>query len=139
MRRSSRRFPPELRRLAPALVDVIADHLLACRWEQHHALPLEHFSRETYRQIHDSSEHLPAQGRRFLSWMVEVDLLASYVSWETTVRGLRSITRRLDREELNPIMESELPGLLDDLASDFDEYFPDMVIHACEWLAARTE
>jgi len=139
MRRSSRRFPPELRRLAPALVDVIADHVLASRWERHPALPLEHFSRQTYRQIHESREHLPAEGRRFLSWMVDSDLLASYVSWDTTMRGLRSITRRLGREELNPIMAAELPALLDDLARDFDEYFPDMIIHASEWLAARPE
>jgi len=139
MRKSSRRFPPDLRRLAPALVDVIADHLLALRWEQHHASPLTSFSRETYRQIHESREHLPAEGRRFLSWMVESDLLASYVSWETTLRGLRSITRRLGREELNPLIAAELPGLLDDLSQDFEEYFPDMLTHATQWLAARSE
>lgn len=139
MRNSARRFPPPLRRLAPAFVDVIADHLLACDWERHHDVPLRSFSRETYRQIEESRQHLPAEGRRFLSWMIEADLLASYVSWETTLRGLRSITRRLGREELNPIVEAELPGLLEGLSRDFDEYFPDMMTHACDWLAARSE
>jgi acyl carrier protein phosphodiesterase len=67
------------------------------------------------------------------------DLLASYRSWETTCRGLRSVTRRLQRTELNSEIETRLPDLLDALAEDFDDYFPQLLAHATDWVSAAPQ
>jgi len=139
IRRSCNRFPQSLRRLAPPLVDIVADHLLARQWQQHHHLPLNEFSRQTYLQIDASAAHLPPHGIEFLQWMQNHDLLASYHSWETTCRGMRSVTRRLQRTELNREIETCLPGLLQDLAEDFDDYFPQLLAHATDWVSAAQQ
>jgi acyl carrier protein phosphodiesterase len=139
IRRSCNRFPDALRRLAPPLVDVIADHLLATTWLHHHHQPLAQFSAETYRCIRDSDDYLPESGREFFVWMVENDLLASYQHWESAQRGMRSVTRRLRRSELNNQLADQLPALVDDLKLDFDDYFPDLQDHANSWLSAAPQ
>ncbi len=136
IRRSCGRFPASLRRLAPALVDVLADHVLAGRWAHYHGAPLEEFSQLTYTQIAASEPHLGADGRRFFSWMQDTNLLKSYETWESTSRGMRSVTRRLKRQELNTEIERTVPALLPALAEDFEEYFPEVLAHAHEWLSA---
>jgi acyl carrier protein phosphodiesterase len=139
IRRSCNRCPRSLRRLAPPLVDIIADHLLANQWQQHHHLPLVQFTAQTYQQIDAHAGYLPDRGLEFLQWMRQHDLLASYRSWEATCRGMRSVTRRLRRPDLNPEIEAELPELLDELAQDFDDYFPDLLQHAAHWLSAEPQ
>lgn len=136
IRRSCNRFPDTLRRLAPPLVDVIADHLLATSWSSHHHQSLTQFSAESYRCIRDSEDYLPDTGREFFSWMVENDLLASYQHWESAQRGMRSVTRRLRRGELNDQLADQLPDIVADLKRDFDDYFPDLQGHANSWLSA---
>jgi hypothetical protein len=51
---------------------------------------------------------------------------------------MRSITRRLGRTELNPLIESAVPSLLPALEDDFQRYFPDILAHAGDWVAAET-
>ena len=139
IRRSCNRFPDALRRLAPPLVDVIADHLLATAWPHHHHQSLTDFSAETYRCIHGCADYLPESGREFFAWMVENYLLASYRHWESAQRGMRSVTRRLRRGELNDQLADRLPALVDELQQDFDDYFPDLQDHANSWLSAATQ
>lgn len=139
IRRSCNRFPQSLRRLAPPLVDVIADHLLANQWQHYHPLPLTVFSQQTYQQIDASAAHLPAHGVEFLEWMRTHDLLANYRNWEATCRGMRSVTRRLRRTDLDSEIEQQLPELLDLLAEDFDDYFPQLLEHATGWLNAARQ
>jgi len=137
IRRSSNRFPASLRRLAPALIDVIADHLLATQWSAHHHLTLDEFAHQTYEHIAASEAHLPERGQEFYRWMVGNDLLSSYLGWEATSRGMRSVTRRLRRQELDQEIASAVPPLLEALQEDFHEYFPDIQRHAVDWLSAE--
>ena len=139
IRRSCNRFPDRLRRIAPPLVDVIADYLLATNWQAHHDNTLVEFSRQTYVHIEAGSDYLPAHGQEFFAWMVENDLLTSYTEWDSAQRGMRSVTRRLRRQELNELLMSELPQLVDDLRTDFDGYFPDLQTHANGWLSAAQQ
>ena len=139
IRQSCARFPAELRRIAPVLVDVIADHLLATEWARHHETDLKSFTRRTYRQIAASEDALPDNGRRFFHFMRENDLLAGYEHWPVASRSLRSLTRRLRREALDPLMDRVVPELLDGLREDFREYFPDMTTHARDWIEAAAQ
>lgn len=139
IRRSCNRFPPTLRRLAPPLVDIVADHLLANQWQRYHHLPLTEFSQQTYQQIDASALNLPPHGVEFLQWMRTHDLLTGYRSWATACRGMRSVTRRLKQTELNVEIETRLPDLLDQLAEDFDDYFPQLLEHATAWVSAEQQ
>jgi acyl carrier protein phosphodiesterase len=131
---SCNRFPGPLRRLAPVLVDIIADHCLAKRWTEFSDEPIEAFTARTYGQIATHDHWLPDHGHRFLRYMREEDLLAGYARFDAMHRALCSVTRRLDREHLNADMLSATEANLADLEADFLGYFPDLVAHAREWL-----
>jgi len=139
IRRSCNRFPAVLRRLAPPLVDVVADHLLAHAWHDHHEQPLNAFAQQTYQHIGASDAHLPVRGQEFFQWMVDNDLLTSYLEWASVERGMRSVTRRLRRQDLDEHLSRDVPGLINDLQQDFDVYFPEIQQHAIEWLSAEQQ
>ena len=134
IRTSCDRFPKPLRRIAPILVDIIADHMLARHWMRYHDSSLPMFTSRTYRLIGEHQQWLPEHGLRFLTYMEEVDLLASYADWQVLVRAMRSITRRLNKPELNAIMEATVAEILEDLEADFHIYFPDILSHARDWV-----
>ncbi|MEQ8860652.1 MAG: ACP phosphodiesterase [Pseudomonadales bacterium] len=138
IRRSCDRFPPELRRFAPIFVDVVADHLLARHWQRFHPQALPEFSARAYLAIATHSDRLPPAGLRFFDWMQERDLLTAYRDAEAMHGGLRSITRRLRRENLDDSVQEAVARALPGLEADFLDYFPDLVRHASAWLAQRS-
>ena len=138
IRVSSERFPPQLRRLAPIFVDILCDHLLTRRWAEYHHEDLERFTDTVYAEVAALDAWLPDSGQRFLSYAREKDLLARYGDWTVTENAMRSITRRLGRTELNPLIDEAVPPLLDGLETDFQRYFPDILAHARTWTAAET-
>jgi acyl carrier protein phosphodiesterase len=131
---SCNRFAGPLRRLAPVLVDIIADHCLAKHWEQFSNEPIAAFTARTYDGIASHERWLPDHGHRFLSYMRDEDLLAGYARFEAMHRALCSVTRRLDREHLNADMLSATEANLPGLEADFLGYFPELVAHARQWL-----
>jgi acyl carrier protein phosphodiesterase len=69
--------------------------------------------------------------------MTEQDLLARYLDPDTMHQGLRSVTRRLDRQTLNEAMLEAVDARLPALEADFLDYFPDLIHHASVWLDDR--
>ena len=136
IRRSCNRFPSELRRIAPILVDIIADHLLTREWSRFHNQPISTFTRRSYDLITDHRQWLTSDGHRFLNYAREVDLLASCNDWQVSVRAMHSITRRLGKSELDPMLGTATESILDDLHGDFLEYFPDIIEHAQTWVVS---
>lgn len=138
IRTSCERFPPELRRIAPILVDILCDHLLAQRWQDFHAVGLEQFTETIYSQVAEHDDWLTDSGHQFLSYAREKDLLARYADWSVTSGAMHSITRRLKRTDLDPLLKDAVPPILDGLAADFERYFPDILNHARDWVATES-
>lgn len=138
IRASCARFPPQLRRMAPIFVDIIADHCLARQWSLFSDDPIDAFTQRTYGQIDQYRDWLSEGGARFFRYMSEEDLLARYQHPEVMHQGLRSITRRLDREHLNDELRATTTEHLARLEEDFLEYFPDMLDHARGWVRDQT-
>ncbi|MFP6836871.1 MAG: ACP phosphodiesterase [Pseudomonadales bacterium] len=134
IRTSCARFPRQLRRMAPIFVDIIADHCLARRWSEFSDEPITSFTTRTYQHIGEHAGWLTTPGKRFFRYMIDEDLLASYLHAEAMHRGLRSITRRLDKEHLNSDLSATAIEQLEHLEIDFLEYFPDMLAHARSWV-----
>jgi acyl carrier protein phosphodiesterase len=137
IRTSCDRFPAELRRFAPIFVDVVADHVLARTWERHHDTPLPHFSARAYAAIGAHLERLPAAGQRFYDHARRHDLFARYGDPATLHGSLTSVASRLDRAWLAPPAIAAIERALPALTEDFEQYFPLLIAHAGEWLAAR--
>ncbi len=122
----SARYPEELRRYAPIFVDLIADYHLANRWAEHYPITLGDFTPDCYAAIGEYEAFLPANGKRFFSYMAGEDLLNSYDDLESIERGLHSVMRRLRKLDLyEPAVEhtrrtiheseAEILALLSDL------------------------
>ena len=62
------------------------------------------------------------------------DLLADYDDWRVIVRAMHSITRRLNKSELDDAVASVSASLLEDLEVDFLGYFPEVIDHAADWI-----
>jgi acyl carrier protein phosphodiesterase len=131
---SANRFASSVRRFAPIYVDVIADHCLARQWDTYAQEPVQAFAQRCYRAIDEHSALIEGPHTDFLTWMVREDLLSSYDRWTSVERALRSISRRLKREELTaPVIDTTLLHLAD-FEEDFSVYFPDLVAHATSWV-----
>lgn len=139
IRQSCQRFPPELRRVAPVLVDIVADHLLARHWQRFHPAALTDFTATAYAAIRPHVYRLPEPGRRFFRFMSEDDLLARYLHVDAMHRGVAAIMRRLNRSESSTGAMEVIDERLVDLDQDFLDYFPDLIAHAADWLARAPE
>jgi len=134
IRVSCERFPAPLRRFAPVFVDIIADHVLACAWSDHHDASLDVFTGDVYDVIESHRDWLPEPGAEFLDYARDTDLFARYRHWSVIERSLHSVARRIRRPELGAEVAAVSVELLDDLTKDFDAYFPDILRHAREWI-----
>ena len=124
MKVSVARFDPALRRAAPVLLDILADHCLTLTWACYTDEDLRGFTARVYAAIETYSSQVPARGRDFVSRMVETDLLARYGDPEVIERAMAHVLRRLRldhlRDRLQPVLEADLPSFID----DFRVYFP---------------
>jgi len=137
VRQSCGRFPKNLRRLAPVFVDIIADHCLALDWQMWHGGPLEEFSQRCYAALTPHAHYLDDRSRRYLNWLIEEDLLASYRTSSSMERGLKSVTRQLRREHLNSAVLEFVAEALPELRADFRAYFPQLLEHGRDWIESR--
>ena len=126
LRQSASRFPEELRRFAPILVDMLADHFLTHRWRSYYEAPLGDFTAVCYEAIETYAEFLGPDGQRFFEYMRDVDLLANYDEWPHVRRGYRSVLRRLGRPEWLHDCERASKAILSDAALDFETYYPEL-------------
>lgn len=130
---SVRRLDPKLRRAAPVLLDVVADHCLALRWDRHGHGDLTTFAALAYDAIGEFEQFLPEQGRRYFRRFRDADVLARYGEPCTALRAMNHILERLRlahlAPELDAIVGTQLPHLMD----DFEEYFPELRAVVVAW------
>ena len=118
------RFGPELRRAAPVLLDIVADHCLALTWPRYADVALADFSGEVYAALRRFDAHVPDRGRPFIARMIDTDLLARYGEPAVRDRALQYVLSRLRLTHLNPKLASLLDTQLPSFVEDFHGYFP---------------
>ena len=124
MRESTRRFPPPLRRVAPVLLDIVADHCLALSWPRHGIGDLGTFTARVYAAIGHYGDCVPARGNEFVRRMIETDLLARYADLAVIHRAMEHVLGRLQLRHLGEGLAEVLNDSLAALAEDFDVYYP---------------
>ena len=124
MKTSVARFDPALRRVAPVLLDIVADHCLALRWRRFSDLDLAAFTAEIYAALARFEDCVPERGRRFVDYMVETDLLARYGDWSVALRAMKHVLERLRLQHLAPLLGPQLTERLPSFIDDCAVYLP---------------
>ena len=134
MRSSYMHFGKSLRRFAPILLDVVADHILASKWEVYgNECNLETFTSIVYRDIRKFD--LPPNSVEFFTHMSSTDLLVRYVEPKTIENAMRHILQRLDKLHLAPQLNGLLEAKINEFENDFKIYFPQIKNATKEYLS----
>ncbi len=140
VRRSCERFPAELRRLAPVLVDIHADLALSGFWADHVGQPKGSFIQECNSLIGNWRVwqlDLPPAAERFLDVIIERDLLTAYGTWDGVDLCMKGVARRLRKPDLPGPAVAACQVLSRELCADFNSYFPDLQLEARRFVAAE--
>ena len=121
MRATYWRFGKELRRVAPILLDLVADHLLAVHWSRHGNGKLSEFTNYCYRAV--GKFEIPCSAVGFYQHTVERDLWSAYADLDVILDIMRRILVRLDKNQYAESL-SVIHQDLDLFYEDFQEYFP---------------
>jgi acyl carrier protein phosphodiesterase len=124
MKPSIARFDTELRRAAPVLLDIVADHCLALTWCRYADVALADFTTEVYTALRRFHAYAPDRGRPFIARMIDTDLLARYDDPAVRDRALLYVLNRLQLTQLSPKVTSLLDSQLPAFVEDFHGYFP---------------
>jgi acyl carrier protein phosphodiesterase len=128
-RRSVARVPSEFRRYGGIIVDVLYDHFLSVRWNEHTRQPLRRCVDEFYESFAPHRAALPSSVWPILERMREQDWLGSYGDLAGVHIALQRISHRLRRPfELGGCM-SGLESAYVSFSADFDEFFPELAAH----------
>lgn len=131
MRSTYHRFGSVLRRPAPILLDLVADHVFAKHWDEFGDRELATFTASCYEAI---DQHcVPAKARRFYAHMRDTDLLARYADLQVIEDIMVRILKRLRFDNC----ETELARCLREheraFYDDFCVYFEDLTHIAESW------
>lgn len=121
MRATYPRFGPELRRVAPVLLDLVCDHLLARHWSRHGEGELSDFTNDCYVKI--GRYTVPETAAGMYRRMLQTDLWSSYADFEFMQKIMFGILKRLRLQHLAPYIRP-LESQLDGFYGDFCTYFP---------------
>ena len=134
MRASALRFGPALRRLAPIYIDVLADHLLAHRFQHYHLHELRTFTRDAYATLAGQQRWLTDDAAWLHARLAQHDGLAANLDIAAVHRGMERIAQRLGRGELIASGRAALDSLYPALVEDFLMYYPRLQTFAAQWL-----
>ncbi len=124
MKVSVARFDPALRRVAPVLLDIVADHCLALSWQKFGKGDLAAFTAEVYAAIGDFQEYVPTVAKPFVDRLVKTDLLGRYAEPPVIQRAMEHVLERLRLTHLDARLTGVLAADLPALLADFHDYFP---------------
>lgn len=135
MRNTYDRFGSNLRRPAPILLDLVADHVFAKHWSEFAEGSIESFTGQCYEVI--GSYPIPASAQRMYQHMCDTDLFARYAQLEVIEEIMVRILKRLkfDQEEqsLAVVLREQASGF----KQDFERYFPQLELLVDKWLQAN--
>ena len=134
MRSTYSRFGTELRRVAPILLDLVADHLLALHWDRHGTGKLSDFTLNCYRIIR--KYEIPDDGKRVFHHLVTRNLWCEYADFEVVLSVMCRILTRL-RLENKAVHLTKLEPQLDYFYLDFRTYFPLLTEKVQTWKLAN--
>ena len=131
MRCTYHRFGNDLRRPAPILLDLMADHVFAKHWEEFGTGDLRQFTQSCYDAI--ERFEVPVSAQRFYDHMRRTDLLARYAQLDVVEDIMVRILKRLRFTDLEQNLSNRLRENEVGFRDDFETYFRDLQAVTAAW------
>ncbi|WP_417761073.1 ACP phosphodiesterase [Shewanella sp.] len=131
-------FPAPLRRVAPILIDLAFDHMLARYWDEYHHQPLSQFSQRCYQQL-TNTEQLPATLGALSVKMQQGDWLGSYADKDGFHQAVNGVSKRLSKPELFRGATQALTKLDVDIEIAFRTFYPQLMAYSRLWTRQTPE
>ncbi|QSX32440.1 DUF479 domain-containing protein [Shewanella avicenniae] len=125
-------FPTPLRRVAPILVDLAFDHMLARYWDEYHHQPLKQFSQRCYQHL-EATDELPNTLQTLLPKMRHGDWLSSYANKLGFHQAVEGVSTRLSKPELFTGATKALTKLDVDVEIAFRTFYPQLMAYCRRW------
>ncbi len=132
MRSTYFRFGKSLRRPAPILLDLVADHIFAKYWNEFTELPLTEFTSHCYQVI--GQHEIPSSATRLYEHMCRTDHFARYRNVDVIYDVCHRILVRLRMEQHTKQLETILVSEHENFKEDFEVYFPILEQKVEAWL-----
>jgi acyl carrier protein phosphodiesterase len=129
------RLRPRFGHYAPVVVDIFYDHLLVRNWRLYSNLDIEHFIQNVYQAVDTYFHLIPIRLQAIFPNMKSNNWLLHYGYIEGVRRALAGMSRR---SRFNPELEraaDDLYELYEDFNHDFNNFFPDIMKCAEDYLA----
>jgi acyl carrier protein phosphodiesterase len=119
----------------------LADHFLAINLEaDNHKLPgypdFGSYRTWLYTLLEQHKEFLSVDAQRFFAHVKHTDLLVGYADWARLHRVIEHVCKRLGRPQLSAPMVAAMQSQLDNLALDFEAYWPALNAEAQRFISA---
>ncbi|MGJ8664056.1 MAG: ACP phosphodiesterase [Marinicella sp.] len=117
--------------LKGVVLDLLFDHFLSQSWDTYSPMELDEFLIRFNQRAFVASRVFPSKAKTIVARMAETNLLAKYQAFDGLKHALGRIDARLSERTLAketatqyiPVLEVQY----DDLKSDFDAFFPQLV------------
>lgn len=134
---SKTRLQPRHHHYAGVITDIFYDHFLARQWNDYHPQLLPDFAEVVYRLMEEYYPILPYRVQYMLPFMTKGNWLANYARIEGIDRALKGMARRAQHASH---MEEAVNDLLNNYSQfndEFNQFLPDVRVHAQTWLSNR--
>lgn len=120
------------------IIDIFYDHFLAAQWSDYHHRPLETFANDFYSLLYKHFEQLPAKTKHLYPYLKAQNWLVTYASIEGIDQILKGMHRRTSFKSKMDTASSDLSLHYNELKTDFDAFFKELIIFSKEKLKEIT-
>ncbi|GGI83272.1 ACP phosphodiesterase [Shewanella gelidii] len=127
------KFPKAYTRVAPILMDLAFDHILAQYWEEYHHLSLEAFCSKAYLELKQTPD-LPEKLKSVLPNMEKNNWLLNYRHEEGLNKAIFGVGQRLSNPELFNGAEDVVKQLNIEIEIAFRTFYPQLMAYSRIWI-----
>ena len=131
---SKARIRASYRKFSGVVIDMYYDHFLAAGWAAWSDVPLLQFTKMAYHTLFRYYMKMPFRMKRILPAMAIGNWLASYADVDNVGLALQGMSRRTSFDSGIENAKYQLIEHYDDLKSDFDAFFPELIAYAQSFL-----
>lgn len=124
-----KQFSPEKRRFSGIVLDVVFDHFLIKHWEKYSAYEFHAFVDQSYEDLWQHRELMPARMEMVVGWMIKRDWIRSYAELEHVGRALDGLAGRLKLMHDFHGSIDEVHQHYESIEAGFLKFFPDLLQH----------